>query len=222
MNYHTLLFDLDGTITDPGIGITNSVMHALKYFGIEVADRSELYKFIGPPLMDSFARFYGFSEEDCKKATTYYREYYAVKGLYENEVYDGIKDMLKQLKQAGFCVGMATSKPEHFAKQIMEHFHLTEYFDYIAGSAMDETRTNKAEVIEYALEAMKITDRSGVLMIGDREYDVKGAAQCGIDCMGVLFGYGNRKELESAGTRYIATQVSDIAKIILAENQIGK
>lgn len=215
MKYQTILFDLDGTVTDSGIGITNSVMHALKYFGIGITDRSELYKFIGPPLMESFSKFYHFTFEEAWEAAMYYREYYALMGMYQNKLYDGIEDTLKQLKQAGCKLAIASSKPEKFGRQIMEHFHLTPYFDYIAGSALDETRTKKAEVIEYALESMHITDKETVLMIGDREYDILGAAQCGIDSMGVLYGYGSREELETAGADYIAEQVSDINRILL-------
>lgn len=212
--YQYILFDLDGTLTDPGIGITNSVMHALRKYGIEVADRTELYKFIGPPLIDSFEKYYGFSHEEAVKSVDYYREYYRDKGIYENSVYNGIENLLAELHKEGKKIILATSKPELFAKQILRHFNLEKYFLFAAGSTMDETRTNKAEVIEYALSECGITDKSSVVMIGDREHDIIGANKNGIDSIGVLFGYGSREELEAAGATYIAETVEDIINFI--------
>lgn len=212
--YEVILFDLDGTLTDPGLGITNSVMHALKKYGIEVADRTELYKFIGPPLIDSFEKYYGFSHEEAVKSVDYYREYYRDKGIYENAVYDGIENLLKSLKEKRKKIILATSKPELFAKEILRHFNLEKYFFFAAGSTMSETRTNKAEVIEYALSECGITDKASVVMIGDREHDIIGAKKNGIDSIGVLFGYGSREELEAAGATYIAETVEDIINFI--------
>ena len=197
--YQYILFDLDGTLTDPGIGITNSVMYALKKFGIEVEDRAALYKFIGPPLMDSFERFYGFSKEDSALALQYYREYFKPYGLYENEVYEGTRELLEELKKRGKKLILATSKPEEFAKEILRHFDLLQYFDFVGGASMDEIRNKKADVIAYALENCGITDLSAAVMVGDREHDVLGAKQVGLKCIGVLFGYGDREELEAAG-----------------------
>lgn len=212
--YEVILFDLDGTLTDPGLGITNSVMHALEKYGIEVADRTELYKFIGPPLIDSFEKYYGFSHEEAVKSVDYYREYYRDKGIYENAVYDGIENLLKSLKEKRKKIILATSKPELFAKEILRHFNLEKYFFFAAGSTMSETRTNKAEVIEYALSECGIADKSKVVMVGDREHDVIGANKNGIDSIGVLFGYGSRDELEAAGATYIAETVEDIIHFI--------
>lgn len=213
--YHTILFDLDGTLTDPGIGITNSVWHALKKYNISVEERKELYCFIGPPLIDSFVKYYGFSEDQAREAVAYYREYFADKGKFENEVYDGVETMLKQLKDAGKKLIVATSKPEVFAKQILDYFGLTQYFDFVAGATLDETRVKKAEVIAYALESCGITELSDAVMVGDREHDVIGAKTVGLDCIGVLFGYGSREELEQAGADYIAETVEDIVLRIL-------
>ena len=214
--YNTILFDLDGTLTDPGIGITNSVAYALSKWNIEVTDRSELYKFIGPPLLDSFAEYYGFSEEDCQKALTYYREYFRSKGIYENEVYPGVVKMLETLKNSGKKIILATSKPEEFAIIILKHFDLYKYFDFVAGATMDETRNKKGDVIKYALESCSIdkTDLKDVIMVGDRKHDVHGATENDLDCIGVLFGYGDREELETAGAKYIAEQVEDILTFI--------
>lgn len=212
--YNVILFDLDGTLTDPGIGITNSVMHALRKYGIEVEDRASLYSFIGPPLIDSFERFYGFSREEAVKSVDYYREYYRDKGIYENTVYNGIEELLKRLTEKEKKIILATSKPEPFAKEILRYFSLEKYFFFVAGSTMSETRTNKADVIEYALSECGISDKSSVVMVGDREHDIIGADKNGIDSIGVLFGYGSREELENAGATYIAETVEDIINYI--------
>lgn len=217
--YQTVLFDLDGTLTDPGIGITNSVAYALEKYGIRTADRSELYKFIGPPLQDSFEMFYGFSGKDARKAVDYYREYYKDKGIYENRLYEGMDTLLQSLCDAGRTLLVATSKPEAFARQILDHFAISRYFTYIAGSNMDGTRARKDEVIAYALEAGSIPDLSSAVMVGDREYDIAGAKRAGIDSIGVLFGYGSRQELEEAGADYIAKLPEDIGPIILRQGE---
>lgn len=214
MDYKYILFDLDGTVTDPGIGITNSVMHALRKFGIIEEDRSRLYKFIGPPLADSFRQFYKFSEEETARGIEYYREYFTDKGIFENEVYEGMEELLAALNRQGRKLIIATSKPEVFAERILEHFHLDSYFSFVAGATMDEKRVKKAEVIAYALKSCGISDLSGVLMIGDRKHDVIGAHEAGVDVMGVLHGYGSREELEKAGADYIAENVEEIKKFL--------
>lgn len=213
--YDIILFDLDGTLTDSGLGITNSVKYALDKYGIEVNDRSELFRFIGPPLVDSFQMFYGFSPEKALEITHVYREYYSVKGIFENEVYEGIEELLGKLRNAGKKLLVATSKPEPFAIKILDHFGLSQYFEYIAGSNMNETRSTKSEVIEYALESCGMSDMSKVLMVGDREHDVIGAKKIGINSLGVLWGYGDRKELEKAGADYIASSPDEAYEIII-------
>lgn len=212
--YKICLFDLDGTITDSAPGIVNSVIYALKKFGIKETDREKLLQFIGPPLTESFHRFYGFTEEDGWKAVEYYREYYAEKGIFECTVYEGLEDALKKIKESGRKILVATSKPEVYAKRIIEHFGLTKYFDYIAGMELDGGRGTKARVIEYALETCKIKNRDEVLMIGDREYDVFGAESLGIDCVGVLYGFGSREELENAGAKYIISRPEELINIL--------
>lgn len=212
--YSTIFFDLDGTLTDPGVGITNSVAYALKKWDIEVSERSLLYPFIGPPLSDSFQRYFGFSKEDSMKAIEYYREYFRDRGIFENEVYPGVHEMLTALRSEGKTIVLATSKPEGFAKTILEHFDLAKYFDFVAGASMDESRSKKGQVIAYALESLRITDKSTVVMVGDREHDVMGAKENSLDCIGVLFGYGSREELETAGATYVAEQVGDILRFI--------
>lgn len=212
--YRYLLFDLDGTLTDPGIGITNSVMYALGKFNVKIPDRSELYKFIGPPLKDSFQTYYGFSDEQCELAIGYYREYFKKRGMFENEVYDGIPDLLKRLKQDGKTLIMATSKPEVFAIEILKHFGLYEYFDVAAGASLDASRNKKGAVIEYALDRCGIRDGSSAIMIGDREHDVIGAKENGLDSIGVLYGYGAYDELKTAGATFIAVEPMDILKYV--------
>ena len=214
-HYDNIFFDLDGTLTDPGPGITNSVMYALEKFGISVPDRAALYPFIGPPLIDSFRRYYGFTDADARRAVTYYREYFTDTGIFENAVYPGIPELLERLRADGRCLAVATSKPEPFAERIAVHFELAGYFDCIAGAAMDETRTGKDEVIRSAMERCCISAPETVLMVGDREHDVLGAAKRDVDCLGVLYGYGSREELESAGALYLAETVPDVSEMIL-------
>ena len=212
--YRYILFDLDGTLTDPGLGITNSVMHALKKYNIEVKDRTTLYKFIGPPLTDSFETYYGFSPEESEKAVVYYREYFSDKGLFENTVYPEIEHVLQALKEQGKKLVLATSKPEIYAKQILEHFHLDIYFDFVSGATMDKTRVKKPDIIAYAIEKCKITDLSKAIMVGDREHDVFGAKACNMESIGVLYGYGSADELTKAGATYLAKTPQDILKFL--------
>jgi len=215
--YKTYLFDLDGTITDPGIGITDSVMYALSKFGITVEERAQLYRFIGPPLFDSFRDFYGFDKMKAEQAVSYYREYYRDKGIYGCYVYDGIEMLLQKLMAKGCYILLATSKPEPFARQILEHFNLSQYFDVIAGSDFENVRNTKAKVIAYALSTFahntgKTVEeiKASAVMVGDRFHDVKGAKENGIPTIGVTFGYGAKEELVVAGAAYIAVTPQDI------------
>ena len=210
-----LFFDLDGTLTDPAPGITNSFIHALKYFGIEIPSYEKLCSFIGPPLPDTFKTQFGFDDAKASEGVKKYREYFAEKGLLENSVYPGIPELLAKLKQTGKKLVVATSKPEEYSVRIIEHFNLSQYFENVCGSLMDETRSKKDEVIEYAIERNDITDRSKILMIGDRFHDILGAKKVGLKSCGVLFGYGSREELETAGTDFIAENVSRLDKICL-------
>lgn len=204
-----ILFDLDGTITDSQEGIKNSVEYALKHFNIEVKDRADLNKYIGPPLRQSFMEFAGLSEADSHRAMTKYREYYGPKGIFENKVYDGIPELLKKLKTEGKKIILATSKPWIYAEIILEHFDLKKYFDFVAGSELNGVRTRKADVIAYAVERYKISV-SDAVMVGDREHDISGAKENNIKTIGVLYGFGSRQELESAGADYIAENVENI------------
>ena len=196
--HQTVLFDLDGTLTDSGLGITNSAMYALAHMGRAVPPREELYCFIGPPLYDSFLDRFGMNEAEVQEAVALFRTYFAEKGLFENEVYRGVPEMLRALKQAGFRLVLATSKPEKWAVPIMEHFGLAEVVPEMAGSTTSPERATKDRVVAYALKKFGI-DPHTAIMVGDREHDVLGAKVNGIPTVGVTYGYGSREELMNAG-----------------------
>lgn len=214
MKYSYLFFDLDGTLTDPGLGITNSIIYSLEKYGIKVEDRTQLYKFIGPPLMESYGKYFGFDEEKARQAVAYYREYFGVTGLFENEVYPGIPEFLRKCREAGFKLVLATSKPEHYAVQIMEHFELSQYFDCMCGSRLDASHQTKADVIRKAMRRCAVTPEDNILMIGDRMHDIIGAGECGIDSAGVLWGYGNRDEFLSNHATYIVCDIAELEMIV--------
>ena len=214
-NYDVILFDLDGTLTDSAPGILNSVRYACRKMGLEMPAEATLRKFLGPPLIDSFRTLVGLSDADADRAVDAFREYFPETGIFENEVYPGIPALLADLKAAGKTVIIATSKPEAFAKRIMEHFDLARYCDFICGATLDETRTDKAEVIAYALATAGITDKSRVVMVGDREHDVIGAKKNGLPCVGAVYGYGSTEELTAAGADALAETVEDLHRILL-------
>ena len=209
-----LFFDLDGTLTDPMQGITRSVRYALRYFGIEVADLRELTPFIGPPLADSFKERYGMTDAEAETAVAKYRAYYAPKGIFENEVYPGIPSLLADTAAAGCVNVMATSKPTPFARQIAAHFGLEPYFRLISGSTLDGRRTTKADVIRHALGELEIAPREAV-MIGDRRYDVEGAAETGLDSIAAGWGYAQPGELEAAHPGRFAPDVAALRRLLL-------
>lgn len=189
-----ILFDLDGTVTDPFLGITNSVAYSLNSFGIEVESLDELKKFIGPPLVDSFQEYYGMTYQQSVLAVEKYREYFSVTGLYENKVYIGLEKMLQRLLDEGKILYICTSKPQVFAKQILKHFQLEKYFQGVYGSELDGTRNAKKDVISYCLEQENLDSHDGI-MVGDRKHDVIGAHENNMPCIGVLYGYGDLEEL---------------------------
>ena len=213
--YQYILFDLDGTLTDPKIGITSCVQYALHKLGIEEPDLDELEPFIGPPLTDSFREFYGFDDETVQQAVIYYRERFSTVGLFENDIYPGIAQMLERLKQAGRRLAVASSKPTVFVKQILEHFEILSYFDVVVGSELDGTRVKKEEVVEEALRQL-LCDGNGhdIDMVGDRKFDVEGAKAHGIDSIGVAYGYAACGELEEAGADVIVDTVEELEKAL--------
>ncbi len=217
--FKTILFDLDGTLTDPKEGITKCVQYALHYFGIEEPNLDHLLPFIGPPLHQSFIDYYGFSEEKAKEAVEKYRERFSTIGLYENGVYDGIKDMLAELVERGFVLAVATSKPTVFAEPILQKYEIRSYFTKVVGSELDGTRTVKAEVMEEVLAQLHISqeDKGSVVMIGDRKHDIIGAKSCGVPSIGVEFGYAEVGELQEAGADYIVSTVEELRQLLISK-----
>lgn len=209
-----IFFDLDGTLTDPGLGITNSIFYALEKMGLELPPRESLYRFIGPPLMVSFTQFMGMTEEDAARATKLYREYFAAKGLLENKPYDGIDDLLAELHDKGYILCVATSKPEPFAVQIMEHFDLAKYFTHICGSTLGNERGTKTQVLEYLISKLDDCTSSNTVMIGDRHHDIDGAKNVGLPSIGVLWGYGSAEEFAECGADHVASEMGELAEII--------
>lgn len=216
MKYETIFFDLDGTLTNPAVGITNAVMVALRGQGIEPPeDRRELYYFIGPPLVDTFRERWGFSEEQVRQAIDDFHEYFGSRGMFENELLPGAVDLLESLKSAGRKIVLATSKPEVFARQILEHFDLLRFFDGIYGATYDEKMTRKADIIALALKAYP--DRESVVMVGDRRHDVEGAASNGLAAIGVLCGFGSEKELLQAGAISVVPDLRALKDLLLQQ-----
>ena len=212
-NYQHILFDLDGTLTDPQEGIINSVQYALKRFGIQ-KENSELLYFIGPPLHKSFEAIVG-TEKKAFEMVDVYREYYSVKGIFENRLYEGIPELLELLNKSNKTLHIATSKPTKFAEQILHHFNIHHHFKIIMGSNMDGTRTEKQEVIQEILNQLPDATTEDFVMVGDRKYDVIGAKHHGIDAVSVAFGYGTMDEIKNAEPTYIANKVSDLKKLLL-------
>ena len=212
--YNYVLFDLDGTITDPMEGITKSVQYALSKYGINVEDRRELTPFIGPPLQHSFRDFYGFTPEQANEACEKYHEYFLVKGIFENKVYEGMENFLQRLQESGRKLFVATSKPEPLARKILEHFGLISYFTFVGGDTMERSRSDKAKVISYVMETNGITSANDVIMIGDRKHDIIGAKSNNISSIGVLYGYGDYEELSQAGADFISKDLDELESLL--------
>lgn len=217
MKYKTAIFDLDGTITDSGPGIMNSIRYSLKKRGLPEMPEEELRRFIGPPLKEQFQAVCGLTEEESVQITEDYREYYSEKGIFENSVYDGVPEMLERLRASGMRILMATAKPEYYARIIADHFNFAKYFAFIGGACMDGSRTDKHEVIEYVLKTCSVPreDRESTVMIGDRSHDMVGAKKSRIHSLGVLYGYGSRAELKGAGAQALAETPEKVADLIL-------
>jgi phosphoglycolate phosphatase len=214
MTYKLCLFDLDGTLTDPKVGITNAVHYSLASFGIDVSDKNELTKFIGPPLRASFRNFYSFSIEDAEIAVQKYREYYSKTGVFENTAYPGIDELLSTLYGNGILIALATSKPTVYAKQILEQFELEQYFTMVAGSELDGTRDTKGEVIGFVIEHLNQGRELSSVMVGDRMYDVIGASENNMPSIGVTYGYGSKEELKDAGAEIIVDSVQALQGVL--------
>ena len=217
MKYQALIFDLDGTLTASGEGIIKSVQYALRKMEMEeqAQDLQMLRAFIGPPLLQSYMKYCSMTEEQAKQAVVYYRERYNVTGLYENRPYDGIRTLLEKASEKGYRLAVASSKPEELVKKILEHFELAGYFQVIVGSDKDKLKMTKADVIEIALEQLGMAEnRADAVMIGDREQDVIGAKTAGLDCIGVVYGYGSHMELKEAGADYIVDTPEELGNFL--------
>ena len=214
--YKTVFFDLDGTLTDSKMGIINGVIYALKKFNIE--EKAEnLLAFIGPPLYESFIKYYNFTPEKSKMAVEFYREYFKDIGIFENSLYNGVKELLERLKKEGLTLVLATSKPEVFAFRVLDYFELTKSFEYKFGATFSRERDSKEAVIKYALSKVNV-NKSETIMVGDREHDIYGAKVNGLDSIGVLYGYGGVEELTKEGATYLANTVEEIFDIITKKN----
>ena len=209
--YKAIFFDLDGTLTESGEGITKSVQYALEKIGKPEEDLEKLKVFVGPPLMEQFMKYAGVDEATGRKAVEFYRERYEVKGIYENHPYEGVEKMLQELKRKGYILAVASSKPEYYVTQILDYFKLSSYFDAVVGSEMNGARTSKSEVIEEALKRINMSDkRNEVLIVGDKEHDVLGARAAGLDCVAVAYGYGTQEELTEANPLKIVDSVDEL------------
>lgn len=207
-----ILFDLDGTLTDPQEGITKCVQYALRHFGIE-RKAEDLTCFIGPPLKEMFMQYASLSEEDGVKAVEIYRERFAPIGIFENRIYEGVLDMLSQLKKQGKILALATSKPAVFAERIAQKYGISPYLTYLSGSELDGRNTDKALVIKNAMEALG-AECENTIMVGDRRHDCEGSAKCNIKCIGVSYGYAAEGELEESGAIKIANTPNELLQIL--------
>ena len=211
-----LLFDFDGTLFDTGPGVMNCVVYALEHLGITERDENKLRKFMGPPLYDMFREMYGLDDAQGREALRLYRERYQPTGIWECAPYPGIMELLKKLREFGYLLAVATSKPTPSALRILERYDMDSLFDYVCGSEFDGTRSRKSEVVAAVLDCFGITDQPELaLMIGDRKYDVHGAASLSVSCLGVRYGYGEPGELETAGAVAVVDSVSELGKYLL-------
>lgn len=213
MKQKHILFDLDGTIVRSDLGITKGVQKSLEHFGI-YEEIDDLKKFVGPPMVESYTNFYGFSLEQYKEALDVFHDYYRTVGIFECELYDGIEEMLDSLSKE-YKLYLATSKPEREAKRVIEYFGLDKYFTFVGGSDGDfnTKRATKTAVIEYVLETNKIMDRGFAIMVGDKSHDIVGAGNAGLKSIGVLYGYGGLEEFE--GANYVVKNVEDLRDMFL-------
>lgn len=207
----TILFDLDGTLTDSGEGIINCAILALKHFGCPIPSREEMRTFVGPPLHESFIR-HGIPADKAEEAIEIYRSRYIPIGAYENTPYPGVRVLLEKLKAQGHTLYVATSKPETTSVKILEHFDLAKYFDRICGASMDTSRSSKEAVIAYLLEL--IGKDSDIIMVGDTKFDIIGAAAHGIPAIGVCWGYGKVEDMRRAGAQAIACSMDELFTLL--------
>ena len=218
--FKNILFDLDGTLIDSALGITNSFIHALNKYDIHI-QREELNSLIGPPLMDSFINHFGFDNEKAEEAVRYFREYFKEKGVLENELYPNVKELLAKLKEDGYTLCIATSKPEVFTLEILTHYDILKYFSYVSAASIDDTKIKKEDIIRCAIKALKLNPQE-TIMVGDRKHDIIGANCNNIASIGVLYGFGNKEELEKENATYIVEDVLDILDCVKSKKQMER
>lgn len=209
----SILFDLDGTLTDSGEGIINCAILALEHYGLPIPSREEMRVFVGPPLTESFIR-HGVPADKAEEAVAIYRSRYIPIGKYENNPFPGIRELLETLHEMGYKLYVATSKPEGMSIDILKHFDLDRYFTRICGASMDSSRNTKEAVIEYLMETTG--ERENMVMVGDTKFDVLGAKHHGIPCIGVSWGYGTVEDMENAGAAAIVHTPDELLKLLLA------
>lgn len=217
-SYDVIAFDLDGTLSDPAKGLVEGFVYAFRKMGVDYGTKESLKRFIGPPLIETWMPEFGFSYDEAERAVILFREYYNIYGWWDNVIYPGIRELLARLKEMGKTVVLTTSKPEDTAEQVLRLFDIRKYFDFVGGASSHKTRERKSEVIEYVFDSIGLgrdpESRSRAILIGDRVYDAKGAAECGIDSIGVLWGHGSPDEIQSSGFTYTAAATDDVVKII--------
>ncbi len=212
--YDVVAFDLDGTLSDPYNGLISSFAYALRKMGVDFATRSELKRFIGPPLYDEWQKVYSFSPEEATLALHYFHEYFSVYGWWDNVLYDGIPQLLRTLKKRGKKIILATSKPERFAIKVLDLFGIKDLFDFIGAAASEKVRDKKCEVLQYSLDSINVSPDENCVLVGDRVYDAEGARICNIDSIGVLYGYGTEEEINSSGFNYVVKSVEELEKLL--------
>ncbi|TDL78778.1 HAD hydrolase-like protein [Peribacillus frigoritolerans] len=216
-SFKLAMFDLDGTLTDPGTGIIHSIKYALNAMNVKMPSAAVLKDFIGPPLQVSFQKHLDFDHADTEQAIRFYREYFTEKGMYENEVYPGIISLLEDLQRENITLAVATSKPTIFAEKILKHFKMDAYFEHIAGSNLDGSLVSKSDIIAEVVKHYPDISKLDIIMIGDRKHDMIGAKENNIASIGVLYGYGSKKELSSASPEFLAQSVSALKKTLMQQ-----
>ncbi len=215
MRYKHLIFDLDGTLIDPEAGILESLQYATGRMGIPFDERTQFLGFIGPPLHDGFMQILGLSDTEADNAVALFREKYGATGLYRSKLYAGVEQMLRNLRDGGIQMYLATSKYENYALRILEHLHIESYINYIAGAAYKGNGSGKKELIRRVLDQIPDQEHSLCLMVGDTRFDIEGAAQNGIEALGVLYGYGTREVLLSSGASDVVARVHQIEEWVM-------
>lgn len=215
MDTKCVLFDLDGTIVDSSEGIANSFKYALNKLGIQVSNKNDIYKFIGPPLTDTFRDYYKMNQEKIDKAVMFYREIYGKEQIYNVKIYGGIIETLKKLKELNYAIGLSTSKPTVYAQNILSHLNIIEFFDNISGSSLIDKKESKSDIIRNSIKNLNIKNLENIIMVGDRYYDILGAKSNGIKSIGVLYGFGSLEEFKEYGADYIVNDTKELKEKII-------